>query len=80
MVRRATLVVEVVGDRRTAGRIRQGAQWLTDQQVLALSASVSTGKKVPGDKNVARRVINFLEDRRLLFGERHGGDEMHCVQ
>jgi hypothetical protein len=36
-------------------------------------------EKVPGDENVARRVITFLEDRRLLFGERLGGDELHCV-
>ena len=25
-------------------------------------------EKVPGDKEVARRVILYLEDRRLLFG------------
>ena len=36
-------------------------------------------EKVPGDEDVARRVITFLEDRRLLFGERHAEDEMHCV-
>jgi uncharacterized protein DUF6650 len=36
-------------------------------------------EKVPGDKDIARRVVTFLEDRRLLFGERHSGDEMHCV-
>ena len=36
-------------------------------------------EKVPGDKEVARRVVTFLEDRRLLFGERHVEDEMHCV-
>lgn len=36
-------------------------------------------EKVPGDKDVARRVINFLEDRRLLFGTRHYEDELHCV-
>jgi len=35
---------------------------------------------VEGDKNVARRVINFLEDRRLLFGDRHFEDYMHCVR
>jgi hypothetical protein len=33
-----------------------------------------------GDEEVARRVIIFLEDRRLLFGERHLEDEMHCLQ
>jgi hypothetical protein len=32
-----------------------------------------------GDKDVARRVISFLEDRRLLFGDRHIEDGMHCV-
>jgi len=36
-------------------------------------------EKVPGDKDVARRVITYLEDRRLLFGERHTNDQMHCV-
>jgi hypothetical protein len=36
-------------------------------------------EKVPGDEDVARRVIAFLEDRRLLFGERHADDEVHCV-
>lgn len=36
-------------------------------------------EKVPGDEDVAREVIAFLEDRRLLFGKRHVEDEMHCV-
>lgn len=36
-------------------------------------------EKVPGDEHVARRVVTFLEDRRLLFGERHVEDELHCV-
>ena len=36
-------------------------------------------EKIPGDKEVARRVITFLEDRRLLFGDRHNEDEMECV-
>ena len=31
-------------------------------------------EKVPGDEEVARQVITFLEDRRLLFGKRHGED------
>jgi hypothetical protein len=33
----------------------------------------------PGDEAVGRSVVNFLEDRRLLFGERHIEDEAHCV-
>lgn len=37
-------------------------------------------EKVPGDKEVARRVVTFLEDRRLLFGDRHCEDELHCVR
>jgi hypothetical protein len=37
-------------------------------------------EKVPGDEEVARAVISFLEDRRLLFGDRHVEDEIHCVQ
>lgn len=34
---------------------------------------------VEGDKHVARRVISFLEDRRLLFADRHVEDQHHCV-
>ena len=37
-------------------------------------------EKVPGDEEVARQVITFLEDRRLLFGKRHSEDELDCVQ
>jgi len=33
----------------------------------------------PDEAEVARRVILFLENRRVLFGERHMEDEMHCV-
>jgi hypothetical protein len=41
---------------------------------------VSTGEKVPGDEAIARKVITYLEDRRLLFGGRHLGDQLYCVQ
>lgn len=34
---------------------------------------------VEGDKQVARRVINYLEDRRILFGNRHTEDQRHCL-
>lgn len=34
----------------------------------------------PGDKDAARRVLCFLEDRRLLFGTRHVEDEIHCIR
>lgn len=36
-------------------------------------------KKTASDRAIARRVVTFLEDRRLLFGERHLEDELHCV-
>lgn len=36
-------------------------------------------QKTVGDKQVARTVITFLEDRRLLFGDRHVEDEGHCI-
>ena len=36
-------------------------------------------EKFPGDEEVARRMITFLEDRRVLFGKRHGEDEQYCV-
>lgn len=32
------------------------------------------------DKKVARTVVTFLEDRRLLFGDRHCEDEVHCIR
>lgn len=37
---------------------------------------------IEGDRDVARRVITFLEDRRLLFGTRHWGQEdgFSCVR
>lgn len=37
-------------------------------------------EKVDGDEQIARNVIAFLEDRRVLFADRHGEDEMYCVQ
>lgn len=36
-------------------------------------------EKTKTDREVVRRVVNFLEDRRLLFGRRHMEDELHCV-
>jgi hypothetical protein len=35
---------------------------------------------VEDDNEVARELILYLEDRRLLFGLRHVEDEQHCVQ
>ena len=32
------------------------------------------------EKEVARQVVTFLEDRRLLFGERHMEDELQCYR
>lgn len=36
-------------------------------------------ERTAGDEQVARAVVGFLEDRRLLFGDRHVEDEAHCV-
>ena len=36
-------------------------------------------QKKSTDSKIAREVIVFLEDRRLLFGDRHVEDERHCV-
>ncbi|PZS29481.1 MAG: hypothetical protein DLM61_12840 [Pseudonocardiales bacterium] len=36
-------------------------------------------ERAPGDERIARAVIIFLEDRRLLFGSRHIEDQAHCV-
>lgn len=33
-----------------------------------------------GDNKVARAVVTFLEDRRVLFGDRHCEDEAHCIR
>lgn len=33
-----------------------------------------------GDKAIAKQLVSFLEDRRLLFGDRHCEDELHCVK
>jgi len=32
-----------------------------------------------GSKEVAQKTITELENRRVLFGERHSGDEQYCV-
>lgn len=37
-------------------------------------------ERVPGDKEVAEQTITELENRRVLFGERHLEDEMTCVR
>ncbi|WP_155128680.1 DUF6650 family protein [[Actinomadura] parvosata] len=37
-------------------------------------------QKTSTDRRIAREVIVFLEDRRLLFGDRHVEDEGHCVR
>ena len=34
----------------------------------------------PNDLEAVRRVLTFLEDRRLLFGLRHVEDEYHCLR
>lgn len=34
----------------------------------------------PGDKEAVRRLLTFLEDRRVLFGLRHMEDEYFCLR
>lgn len=34
---------------------------------------------VPGDKEVAKETIVFLENKRVLFGERHNEDGPYCL-
>lgn len=36
--------------------------------------------KVDSEKDLARRTVHLLEDRRVLFGERHLEDEYDCVR
>ena len=36
--------------------------------------------KNEGDFEVARQAVTFLEDRRILFGDRHLEDELYCVR
>jgi hypothetical protein len=47
--------------------------------IFGLAAKWELGKT---NKTIARRIIHFLEDRRLLFGERgrHPRDPERCVQ
>jgi len=37
-------------------------------------------EKVPGDKEVARRVITYLENRRTLFATAYREDPLYCVE
>lgn len=46
---------------------------------LPLGGGGVTWEYTEGDKKVARAVVTFLEDRRVLFGDRHCEDEAHCV-
>lgn len=50
---------------------------ITGVEVYGLAAQ---WEFVEDDKDVARELILFLEDRRILFGLRHMEDEYHCVQ
>jgi len=36
-------------------------------------------ERVPGDKEVAKQTITFLENRRVLFGERHYEDALRDI-
>jgi len=36
--------------------------------------------KVASESDIARQLLRILEDRRVLFGERHLEDEFECVQ
>lgn len=36
-------------------------------------------QKTDGDRQVARQVVTFLEDRRLLFADHHCEDLEHCI-
>ena len=47
--------------------------------VSALGVGLSW-EKTPDDAAVARKVLAYLEDRRVLFGERHSEDERYCVK
>jgi hypothetical protein len=37
-------------------------------------------QKTSTDKEIARRLIHFMEDRRLLFGQVHIENEIYCIQ
>ena len=47
--------------------------------VFGLGGGTVTWARTAGDRQIARSVITFLEDRRLLFGRRHLEDEEHCI-
>lgn len=50
-------------------------------EITGISSSIVgvQWQKTEGDKKIARDVVTFLEDRRLLFGDRHCEDEAHCI-
>ncbi len=58
-------------------RIRPDA--VTASVTIAGTGVSMTWNRVAGDEPIARRVIAFLEDRRVLFGARHLEDEWACV-
>lgn len=49
---------------------------LNGLQLPWLGASWET---IPGDKEIAKGTIVFLENKRVLFGERHNEDGRHCL-
>lgn len=49
---------------------------VTNLSALGVTVSWSRTEE---DKHIAHDVLCFLEDRRVLFGDRHVEDELHCV-
>jgi hypothetical protein len=57
--------------------VRLASKRLVGAEALGLAAQ---WEFVEDDHDVARELLLFLEDRRLLFGLRHQEDEYACVQ
>lgn len=47
---------------------------------LAAAGGTLTWTRTAGDEGIARAVVTFLEDRRLLFADRHVEGEYYCVR
>lgn len=51
----------------------------TSGNPVGAAAAAANWVSGAGDRDQAQEVLAILEDKRLLFGERHLEDELHCL-
>jgi hypothetical protein len=74
---------QATSDRTRNQRIRPYHPIMTRVRPTGFSVPPGFGVQwefAESDKEIARKAIIFLENRRLLFGDRHREDVMFCVQ